>query len=238
MNPNAIYNTEYGMIILSMNDKGVGNDIRSTGYFERDQINILKGFAQKLLEKKDHIVFYDVGANIGTHTLAMAQTFGDKISIRSFEAQRQIFYMLCGTVALNGLRNVSCHNYAIGGDDDRYIEVNLPDYDAYQNFGGFELLPIEKSDNGDMVKNHIEKVDVYPLYWFNEHVDIIKMDIEGMEESALKAAEDWIDAYKPIFMVEQHKSNANNIIAFFKDMGYSVPDQQHDLICIPPGMDL
>ena len=184
-------------------------------------------------------MFYDVGANIGTHTLAIANTFQDKVSIRSFEAQRQIFYQLCGMVSLNGLRNVSCHNYAIGDDEEcLFIDAMLPDYDAYQNFGGFELLPIDKSDNMDMIKNHQERVDIYPLSYFNEHVDIIKMDIEGMEEQALKGSEDWIDCYKPVFMVEQHKSNADNIIAFFEDMGYSVPPQQHDLICIPPGFDL
>lgn len=237
MSPNAVYNTEYGLIILSMNDKGVGNDIRSTGYFERDQINILKGFAQKLLEKKDHIVFYDVGANIGTHTLAMAQTFGKSISIRSFEAQRQVYYMLCGTIALNGLRNVTCHNLAISGYSG-LMDINLPDYDSYQNFGGFELLPIEKSDNGDMVKNHWESVKVEPLDLFNEPVDIIKMDIEGCEEDALKGSLDMITKYKPVCMIEQHKSNSNNIIKFFVDLGYTVPTQQHDLLCFPPGFSI
>jgi len=239
MNPNFAINTEYGILILNKNDRGVCGDVQRTGYFERDQINLLKNIIEKLLVKKQHIVFYDVGANIGTHTLAIANTFQDKVSIRSFEAQRQIFYQLCGMVSLNGLRNVSCHNYAIGDDEEcLFIDAMLPDYDAYQNFGGFELLPIDKSDNMDMIKNHQERVDIYPLSYFNEHVDIIKMDIEGMEEQALKGSEDWIDCYKPVFMVEQHKSNADNIIAFFEDMGYSVPPQQHDLICIPPGFDL
>jgi len=239
MNPNFAINTEYGLLILNKNDRGVCGDVQRTGYFERDQINLLKNIIEKLLVKKQHIVFYDVGANIGTHTLAIANTFQDKVSIRSFEAQRQIFYQLCGMVSLNGLRNVSCHNYAIGDDEEcLFIDAMLPDYDAYQNFGGFELLPIDKSDNMDMIKNHQERVDIYPLSYFNEHVDIIKMDIEGMEEQALKGSEDWIDCYKPVFMVEQHKSNADNIIAFFEDMGYSVPPQQHDLICIPPGFDL
>jgi len=238
MNPNFVADTEYGKLILNRNDRGVCGDIQRTGYFEREQINILKSIAEKLLAKKQHIVFYDVGANIGTHTLAIASTFKDKVLVRSFEAQSQIFYQLCGMVSLNGLRNVNCYNYAIGGDDLPYIDALFPDYDAYQNFGGFELLPIDKSDNADMIKNHMERVDVYPLSYFNEHVDLIKMDIEGMEEEALKGSEDWIDCYKPVFMVEQHKSNADNIIAFFESMGYSVPPQQHDLICIPPGFDL
>jgi len=237
MNPNVIYNTEYGLIILSINDKGVGNDIRITGYFERHQIDILKNIAQKLLETKDHIVFYDVGANIGTHTLAMAKTFGDKISIRTFEAQRQVFYMLCGTIAINGLRNVSCHNLAISGYSG-FMDINLPSYDVYQNFGGFELLPIEKSDNKDMIKDRWESVKVEPLDIFNEPVDIIKMDIEGCEEDALNAITNYISKYKPVCMIEQHKSNSDAIVRLFIDLGYTVPPQQHDLLCFPPGFSL
>ena len=164
MNPNFVANTEYGLLILNKNDRGVCGDVQRTGYFERDQINLLKKIIEKLLVKKQHVVFYDVGANIGTHTLAIASTFKDNVSVRAFEAQRQIFYQLCGMVSLNGLRNVSCHNFAIGSDEIDHIDATLPDYDSYQNFGGYELLPIDKSDNMDMVKNHTERVEVYPLH--------------------------------------------------------------------------
>jgi len=237
MNPNSVVDTEYGKIIISANDKGVSGDIRGTGYFEREQISVLKILIGKLLEGKDKVTFYDVGANIGTHTLAIANTFKDQVSIRAFEAQRQVFYMLCGTVALNGLRNVHCHNLAVGGWDG-FLDTTLPDYDKYQNFGGFELIPIQKSDNGDMVKNIVESVQMCTLDYFKEPIDIIKMDIEGMEETALNNSKDMIAKYKPICMVEHHKSDANALINFFIDLGYSVPPQQHDLLCYPPGLNI
>ena len=240
MNPNFIAETEYGTLILNKNDRGVCGDIQRWGYFEKGQIGVIIRIIEKLLTQKDHVTFYDVGANIGTHSLAVAKTFGDKVTIRAFEAQRQIFYQLCGMVSLNGFRNVYPYNYAIGDYDTDHINALLPDYDAYQNFGGFELLPIEKSDNGDMVKNHTERVEVYPLDWFNEHVDFIKLDIEGMEEIVLNSSQDWIDAYKPVFFVEIQKSNVTNITSFFAEMGYTFHDHgsNGDLLALPPNFAL
>ncbi|MEN9712504.1 MAG: hypothetical protein RLY90_765, partial [Pseudomonadota bacterium] len=48
----------------------------------------------------------DIGANFGTYSLAMAramQKLGGRVY--AFEAQRIIYYMLCGSVSLNSLEN-------------------------------------------------------------------------------------------------------------------------------------
>jgi FkbM family methyltransferase len=236
-NPNSVFASKYGNIILSANDKGVCNDIRHSGYFEQGQIQMIIEIIEKMLAKKDKVVFYDVGANIGTHTLAVANTFKDKVFVRSFEAQRQIFYMLCGTVALNGLRNVSCHNLAVGGENG-VMDITLPDYDKFQNFGGYELLPIAKSDNQDMVKNIVEQVAVVTLHQFNEPVDFIKMDIEGMEETALKASKEMIVKYRPICFVEIFKSNEGEIKNLFNELGYNLYPSHQDLLAIPQELRL
>jgi FkbM family methyltransferase len=236
-NTNTIINSDYGPIIISSNDKGVGSDIQITGYFEKDQILLICKIIEIMLSKKDRINFYDVGANIGTHTLSIAKTFGNKVKIRSFEAQRQIFYMLCGTVAINNLRNVSCHNLAIGGHNGS-LDINLPDYDQVQNFGGFELLPIEKTDNSTMVKNSVEPVNIVTLDSFNEEIDFIKMDIEGMEESALIASSEMLARYKPVCFVEIFKSNETNIFKIFEELGYIGYRTHQDLFALPPGLDV
>lgn len=236
-NPNSVFDSTYGKIILSANDKGVCNDIRHSGYFEQGQIHMIIQIVEGLLVKKDKVVFYDVGANIGTHTLAIANTFKDKVFVRCFEAQRQIFYMLCGTISLNGLRNVSCHHLAVGGENG-VMDITLPDYDKFQNFGGYELLPIERSDNQDMVKNIVEAVQVVKLDAFNEPVDFIKMDIEGMEEAALKASKDMIAKYRPICFVEIFKSNAGEIQNFFGELGYNLHPSHQDLLAIPKELQI
>ena len=236
MNPNKLVNSPYGPIIINTNDKGVGASITESSYFEPDQINIILGVIETLLQKKDKITFYDVGANIGTHTLAVASTFKDKVLVRSFEAQRQIYYMLCGTIALNGLRNVYAHHCAIGGSYG-YIDIDLPNYNLVQNFGGLELMEAEKSDNEDMVFNASESVEMFRLDSFKEPIDFIKMDIEGMEEQALFRSSLMLEEYMPVCYVEVFKSNQEHIFNFFKNLGYKGYTNGQDMIAFPPGLD-
>jgi len=236
-NPNEIYKSDYGPIIISNNDKGVSSDIIQSGYFEKNQVILINKIIEVLLTKQNKVIFYDVGANIGTHTLAVAKTFPDKVSVRSFEVQRQIFYMLCGTVAINGLRNVYCHNLAISGNS-KLIEAHLPNYDEIQNFGGFELKKIDKTDNQNMVKKSCESVSSITLDSFMEDVDFIKMDIEGMEEEALIGGLELLKRCKPVCFIEIFKSNEDNIFKIFKDMGYIGYRTHQDLFALPPDIDI
>ena len=236
MNPNKVINSQYGQIIINTNDKGVGSSISEGSYFEPDQINIIIGVINTLLERKDKITFYDVGANIGTHTLAVANTFKDKVFVRAFEAQRQIYYMLCGTIALNGLRNVQAHHCAVGGYNG-YIDIKLPDYDLRQNFGGLELIDIDKSDNQDMIKNDSENIEMFRLDHFHERIDFLKMDIEGMEEEALFRSSIMIEEYMPVCYIEVFKSNQEYIFNFMKQFGYKCYSNGQDMIAFPPGLD-
>ena len=234
-NPNYIFESDYGPMILNANDKGICSDIRSDGYFEKDQILLIRDIIEIMLVKKTKINFYDVGANIGTHTLAVAKKFQDSVTVRAFEAQRQIYYMLCGTVAINGLRNVHCHNLAIGGYSGS-LDVRLPEYSEHQNFGGFELMSIDKSDNEDMKKNDIESIKVVTLDHFKEEVNFLKMDIEGMEESALIGSINLLNKFKPVCFIEIFKSNEDNIFKIFKKLGYIGFKTNQDLFAFPPDM--
>jgi FkbM family methyltransferase len=237
MNPNKVVNSQYGQIIINTNDKGVGASISEGSYFEPENINIMIGVINTLLQRKDKITFYDVGANIGTHTLAIASTFKNKVFIRSFEAQRQVYYMLCGTIALNGLRNVYAHHCAVGGYYG-LIDIDLPDYNVRQNFGGLEIKEIDKSDNQDMIFNSSENIEMMRLDQFHEPIDFIKMDIEGMEEEALFRSSLMLEEYMPVCYVEIFKSNQDRIFSFFKSLGYKCYSNGQDMLAMPTGMDV
>lgn len=232
-NPNVLIGSDYGPIIININDFGVGRGISQVGYWSKDDIEIIKVLINFILSKKETCVFYDVGANIGTHSLALAKMFGEKIRIRAFEAQREIFNMLCGTVALNGLSNVYCHNVAIGDGKVQSIKMHLPDYGEINNFGGFELIPPVNSDNQRMKKNRNEEVDVVTLDDFNETVDFIKMDIEGMEDKAFLGAQKTLAEHRPICFFEISKTDIDFLINLFREGNYFGFRKGGDLIVIP-----
>jgi FkbM family methyltransferase len=165
--------------------------------------------------------------------LALGKTYQEKIKIRAFEAQRQIFNMLCGTIALNGLNNTFCYNLAVSDGISESIKILLPDYSIVNNFGGFELIEPLLSDNHDMIKSSFEEVRTTTLDDFDEAVDFVKIDIEGMEDKALKGAKIILEKYKPICFVELFKTDVEFVINLFKSMNYWGFQKNNDLIAVP-----
>jgi FkbM family methyltransferase len=233
VNPNVLIASDYGSIIINVNDMYIGRHISLYGYWAKDDIELIKSLVGFLLTKKEVVTFYDVGSNIGTHALAIGKTYGEKVKVRAFEAQRQIFNMLCGTVALNGLENIFCHNLAVSDGSIKRMEIQLPSYSNTNNFGGLELVPPKISDNQKMIKNNLEDIAVIALDEFDEVVDFIKMDIEGMEDKALIGARKAIETYRPICFIEICKTDVYFVTSFLKEMSYLGFLKDGDLIAVP-----
>ena len=207
-------------MIINANDQFIGRSIEVYGAWAKDDIELIVSLLNLLLQQKPTLTFYDVGANIGTHTVALARTFGEKLQVKSFEAQRQIYYMLCGNVAINGLTNVHCYNLAVSDQSDQTLEIQLPDYQMPNNFGGLELVKPVRSDNQHMTKTATDTVETVCLDDFDEHIDFLKIDIEGMEHVALAGAKKVISASRPICFVEMYKTDIDVVKKFFKKLDY------------------
>lgn len=232
-NPNAIITSDYGPIIINVNDGVIAKHISSLGYWATDDINLIKQIIEHQLKNSENLTFYDIGANIGTHSLAISKSFYSKVTIRAFEAQRQIYNMLCGTMAINGLSNVYCHHNAISDISGVNIEINLPDYGKSNNFGGLELIKPVNSDNSSMIINDHEIVTTLSIDSFNERIDFIKMDIEGMENKALLGGTEAISRWRPVCFIEILKTDVNYVLDFFKSKDYLGFQKNADLIALP-----
>lgn len=207
-------------MIINANDQYIGRSIEVYGAWAQDDIDLIAGLVELLLQNKEQITLYDIGANIGTHTVAIARQFADRVAIRSFEAQRQVFYVLCGNVAVNGLDNVHVHHAAVSDKSNDSIEIDLPDYTMPNNFGGLELIKTERTDNQYMTKTRTETVSTVTVDQFAEPVDFLKLDIEGMEHMALKGAKKTIEQHRPICFVEMWKTDIEAVKKFFKQNNY------------------
>lgn len=226
-------------MIINGNDRWIGPSIEQFGAWAADDIELIASILDILLKEKDRVTFYDVGANIGTHTVALARRFGTRIAVRAFEAQRQMFYVLCGNVAINGLDNVHCHHCAVTDGTVTSMDILLPDYNKINNFGGLELMDAVNSDNSSMSKNLVEKVSCVILDGHDESVDFIKLDVEGMELRALQGARHIIQTSRPICFVEVLKSDIATIQDFFKQYSYILYRYKNDdWIFVPKEKDV
>ena len=231
--PSKIVNSKFGPMIINGNDLYIGRSLEVHGVWAGDDINVIAQICAFLLQSKPQIRVYDVGSNIGTHSIALATIFGDSISIRAFEAQRQVYYMLCGNVAVNGLINIECEHLAVSDGTIDFINIDLPDYGSANNFGGVELMTPNVSDNQNMVKQGQEIVECVTIDRFDEPVDFIKMDIEGMEHLALAGAVKTL-ASRPVCFVEMTKTDQAQVKKIFNRAGYrAYAYKQEDWIFVP-----
>ncbi|MBS0408504.1 MAG: FkbM family methyltransferase [Proteobacteria bacterium] len=237
-NPNVIAQTAFGPMIVNVNDRYITREIFTDGHWAIDDVRLLMSIIEHQLTARERMIVYDVGANIGAHCLGMASLGADRVAIRAFEAQREMFHMLCGTMALNGARNVLCHHAAVSDTDGETIALSLPDYERSNNFGGFEVMAPRRSDNADMIRAGADTVRTVTIDAFDEAVGLIKLDIEGMEDRALTGARRTVAKHRPICFVELTKTDADFVQAFFRDQDYRGYLRREDLIAIPAESNL
>ncbi|WP_284943925.1 FkbM family methyltransferase [Acidisoma cladoniae] len=192
-----------------------------------------KAFSQ-LLKPGDVVV--EAGANIGSHTLHMSKIVGATGSIYAFEPQRPVFQLLCANMALNAVSNVharqqppcdpsaprTCLNavsnvharqQGMGATPD-VMWVTPPPVGAYANFGGIAL----KAEGRERVD--IVTIDSLAL----ERLDLIKIDVEGMEEAVLRGGADTIKRLRPKLYLEndpgEDLEKSASLIRYVRELGY------------------
>tara|TARA_A100001234_G_scaffold219276_1_gene229767 strand:+ start:1898 stop:2659 length:762 start_codon:yes stop_codon:yes gene_type:complete len=228
-------NTMFGKIVININDKFIGKSFLNQKYWGLQDIEIISKIIEFKCKKKNKIIFYDVGANIGTHSIALSNIFKNKIVIRAFEAQSNIYEMFNQSIKINNLNNIELYHNAVSDKNDETIKIDLPNYSKPNNFGGLELFkPFQNSDNAQMQKTGIfEDVKTIKLDIFNEEVDFIKIDVEGMENHVLKGSENLIVNHRPFLFMELLKSKLEDITDFFKDKDYTIYRKGMDAFVIP-----
>ena len=228
-------NTQFGKIVININDQFIGRSFLNQKYWGLQDIEAISKIIEFKCKKKNKIVFYDVGANIGTHSIALSNIFKNKIVIRAFEAQSNIYEMFNQSIKINNLNNIELYHNAVSDKNNEIIRIDLPDYSKHNNFGGLELFkPFQNSDNAQMQKSGIfEDVNSIKLDFFNEEVDFIKIDVEGMENLVLKGSKNLIVNHRPFLFMELLKSKLEDITEFFKDKDYNIYSKGMDAFIIP-----
>lgn len=225
-----ILDTKYGKMLCHKLDTGQTGTLHHTGKaLAHREIDMLLPY----LQAKQDPVFVDVGANIGCFSFAL-RPYCSKVY--AFEAQRVIYNMLAGSIALNGWLNVFCKNVALGR---KYGEIKVPQFDYEQalsygsvEFGRDQLEPIGQVPLQDTSK--LEYVPVYPLDSYNfPRVDAIKIDVEGMEIDVLQGASNTIQLTRPVMLIEHLKCVKCDLEQAISDLNYNYIDIGMDYLCTP-----
>ena len=145
---NLCHDFRYGKIMYNQLDQFVGKSLRLYGEFSQGEANLFEQIV-----KPGHVVV-EAGANIGAHTVHLAQLAGDKGQVWAFEPQRLVFQLLAGNVALNSLTNVRCLQKCLGDDGEKSLLVPVLDVNTGQLLPQFRERDDHDPDEGRRLENH------------------------------------------------------------------------------------
>jgi len=244
--PFVLASTNHGAFIVNRNDYrmtdanhgyGVGYQILNTSSFDPEEVSFVTALLS--LRRKyfgDGVVGLDCGANIGVHTIEWAKHMHQWGSVIAFEAQEKIYYALAGNIAINNCLNASAH-FAAVGSENKAIKIPVPDYLVPASFGSLELKQNKTNefigqaiDYSDAAMSIVQQktIDCFNL----ARVDLIKIDVEGMELDVLQGAVETIKRCKPIMTIEIIKTDKVQVEAFLTLHGYQTYPMGINLLAI------
>src|SRR3954469_1939725 len=205
---NQLAEVAEGYLLYNVHDRYMGQAIGRYGEYCAEELDVLK----RLCGPGD--VVLDVGANIGAHTVPLAQIVGPQGRVIAFEPQRLMFQVLCANVALNSLTNVDCH-WAAAGASVGSIVVPEEDYASTGNFGGVSLIGAE-----DGIRVPQVTLDSFLAV---SKLKLLKIDVEGMEADVIHRARALIGRFRPLLYVENDRRDRSEALMRLIDgLGYAM----------------
>lgn len=237
----------HGSMIVNRNDQhshdqgkhyyGVGCQILNTSSFDDSEV----GFVVELLKCRrkhfgDGVFAVDGGANIGVHTIEWARHMHGWGQVLSFEAQEVMYYALAGNVALNNCFNARVKLAALG-EQCGQLPVPQPDYLVPASFGSLELRQSASNEFiGQPISYDAAACNTVPMVSLDSldlaRVDLIKLDIEGMEMEALRGAQSVLGEHRPILLIEIIKSDRPGIAHFLTQRNYRIFSAGMNIIAV------
>jgi FkbM family methyltransferase len=178
-----------GLLAYITHDSYIGRSLDLYGEFSRGEAKLFEQLV------RPGMTVLDVGANIGAHTVRLAQLVGPRGRVIAYEPQRVIFQLMCANVGMNGLFNVHPRLAAAGSLPGR-LTVPPVNYAVAGNYGGLSLggyqegeeVPIETLDSLNLPACHFMKIDV-----------------EGMEAETIKGAVATLRRHRPLLYMENDR---------------------------------
>lgn len=204
---NRLKQCRYGTMLFNIHDVYIGRSLDEYGEFSEGEVELFR----QIVRPGQLIV--EVGANIGTHTVFLAQAAGQCGTVLAFEPQRIVYQSLCANMALNNLTNVHCFCTAVGKEPGQ-IMVPACDPNQPNNFGGLSLGGHAQGETTPVVT-----VDGFNL----SRCEFLKIDVEGMELDVLQGAARTIAECKPLIYVENDRPDKSDaLIRYLDGLGYNM----------------
>ena len=170
------------------------------GAYSGHELSLLGDMAAAIRRtRQGPVVAWDIGANIGHHTLFLASLCDQVIA---FEPVPHNAALVREKLAVNGIEHVALHPLALGEEPAEML-LHHPDFQANANFGTASFHADYSPDNN--VHQTLVRIVVGDDYRIEQDLpapDIIKIDVEGFERPALAGLAKTIKESAPVVLME------------------------------------
>jgi FkbM family methyltransferase len=161
---------------------------------------------------------FDVGANVGLYTVAMAGAVGSQGTVIAVEPMPENLALMQRNLQSNMLDNVRAFGCA-AGDADGLAQLHLANDSAYPS-----LLEVEeRRGTGRSLTVRLRMLDDIWSECGQPNVRFIKLDVEGAELSALKGALGLLRTSRPAMLLEANSADSlRDLRKFFAQIDYTL----------------
>ena len=213
--------TRDGLRFLANPAIPIGYNVLFFGAYEPE----LRALLRKVLRPGS--VAIDVGANVGWHTLLMANLAGDSGKVFAAEANPSVRERLAANVEMNGLRNVEIVPYAMA-DRPQVLEFVAPDHASF-SAGDGHVVGADDLPDPRTIRVEALTLDHLVMEKRISRWDLLKIDVEGFEWPVLQGGCESIARLRPVVAFEFNASYAvrgegteQSFRNYFQELSYEV----------------
>ena len=171
---------------------------------------------------KPGMVFVDVGANFGYHSLTAAREVGDSGCVHCFEPNPYFCKLLYLSGKVNGFENIEIYPVAVA---DRKMNVIYDDTHGNGRISQFDAN-LESTPNRFVVRAWT----LDDLLRDERSIDLIKMDVEGAEHLVILGAKNILKTHRPVIISEFSPAGLQNVSGVSgQDFLQQLVDEQYEI---------
>jgi FkbM family methyltransferase len=181
-----------------------------------------------LCRKGDCVV--DIGANVGSHALPIAQLVGNKGFVFAFEPVPWAVRKLKKNISLNNFHNIKIEQIALSDENQDAVSMRFRAsfrVAAGQGVDNLGKINQEWWEECEDVLTRLQTLDSY----IDEHqiprVNLIKLDVDGFEGKVIRGGLRLLERDHPILIMEiapawleMRGERAENLLGLLQDIGY------------------
>lgn len=178
----------------------IGDSLYLRGTFEKEELSLLKN----LTKAKESPVIFDIGANIGLHSIAMAES-NPTSRIFSFEPSGSTRKILEYNIQNKHLTDqVKILPFAVS-DSIGKASFFQTDDNAYSSLKDTQRKEVIGKTEVDLIT-----IDAFMIREKLPKVDLIKIDVEGFDTEVIKGGLKTFSEFKPDIFIEIYQGINSN----------------------------